>query len=268
VKSAHQTTSSRLDNVVTPIAFLDDGTPASAALRVKLQRRYGSSSTKRARTAVVLGGNSAVLRALHSDWARMVPVFGMSLGSASFLTNEFCECDIVRRLQHARSVRVEPLLMRSWSKSGAHETIAFNDVALLRQAQRSASIDIEVAGQRRLSDLKGDGVLVSTPLGSTAYNLSVGGPILPLGSGVIAISPIAPFRPRRWTGAILPKSAQIRLIARDIDTRPVSAVADFTQIRNIREVVVEIAADWGVTILFDSGSPVQERQMVEQFSRT
>jgi NAD+ kinase len=189
----------------------------------------------------------------------------MSLGRASYLTNAFGEDGLPQRLRNAHALRAAPLRMQCWNGSGAHEATAFNEVTLFRQIPRAVSITIIVDGEVRLGRLEGDGVLVATPLGSTAYNLSAWGPILPLDSRTLALTPLAPSLPRHWTGAILPETSEIRLIVQDAQQRPASATADFDQVDRVEEVHIASAPEFAASLLFDGDDPLQERQLYEQF---
>jgi len=197
---------------------------------------------------------------------RRLPVFGMNFGSVGFLMNEFAGDDLPARLAAAKPTRIAPLAMHVTDTAGAtHDAIAFNEVSLLRQTAQAAKLTINIDGIERLPELICDGVIMATPAGSTAYNLSAHGPILPLGSGVLALTPISAFRPRRWRGAILPHRAEVRFIIRERDKRPVSATADFREIRDVREVAVTEDKDISLTLMFDPEHHLEERILREQF---
>lgn len=210
-----------------------------------------------------------MLQTLHAmlDAGPILPVYGMNLGTVGFLMNRYRERgDLLRRLGRARSVTVSPLRMNAVTQDGkAVSFCAINEVSLLRETRQTAKIEVSVDDRVRIDELVCDGVLLATPAGSTAYNLSANGPILPLDSSLLALTPISPFRPRRWRGAILPDRSRVRLRVLEPDKRPVSAVADQKEIRDIAEVSLEIACDKELTLLFDPGHALDERIVSEQF---
>jgi NAD+ kinase len=215
---------------------------------------------------VVLGGDGVMLRTLHATIGRPVKVFGMNCGTVGFLMNRFDPDGLEQRLRDAHKVALHPLRMRAVSRSGAcHEALAINDVSLLRETAQAAKIRICVDDKERMAELVCDGVLVATSAGSTAYNLSAHGPILPLGSEVLALTPISPFRPRRWRGAILPHSARVTLEILEADKRPVSATADFSEIRDVLEVNIVEDPSLHFELLFDPEHHLEERILQEQF---
>jgi NAD+ kinase len=220
-------------------------------------------------TVVVLGGDGFMLQTLHHmlDTGRVIPAYGINLGTVGFLMNRYKSSrSITERVAKARAIAVAPLLMEATTQTGErHSSWAINEVSLLRETRQTAKLEVSVNGKVRMPELSCDGVLVATPAGSTAYNLSANGPILPLGSAMLALTPISPFRPRRWRGAILPDRMKIILRVLDPAKRPVAAVADQKELRDIAEVRLDIAEDTTLTLLFDPGQSLEERIVAEQF---
>ena len=218
---------------------------------------------------VVLGGDGFLLHVLHQmlDSGRIVPCYGINLGTVGFLMNRNSQSrSIAERLARARAVKVAPLMMRAITQGGEeHVFYAINEVSLLRETRQSAKLEVKVNGKVRMPELAADGVLVATPAGSTAYNLSANGPILPMGSNMLALTPISPFRPRRWRGAILSDTSTVTFRVREPEKRPVAAVADQKEVRGIHEVHIESAPDKALTLLFDPGKSLDERVFAEQF---
>jgi NAD+ kinase len=215
---------------------------------------------------VALGGDGSMLRALHEGIRHGKPVFGMNRGSVGFLLNTYYPENLPKRLEQAQVVKLNPLRMKTRSTKGeAREELAINEVSLLREARQAAKLRISVDGVVRLDEVICDGLIVSTPAGSTAYNLSAHGPIIPLGAGILALTPISAFRPRRWRGALLPQTSRILIEVQDPEHRAVSATADFTEIRDIQSV--EVWQDNGIEIslLFDPEMNLDERMIKEQF---
>lgn len=239
---------------------------AQAALR-RLQSAYRTGNPDEAEIVVALGGDGFMLETLHRFMSRGVPIFGMNCGTVGFLMNRYDEQGLRERLARAHDEHLHPLLMIARTVDGktlrAH---AINEVSLLRETRQAAKIGIRVDSVVRLPELICDGAMVATPAGSTAYNLSAHGPILPLGSGVLALTPISAFRPRHWRGAILPSSARVTFDIHESDKRPVSAVADFTEVRDVVEV--QIRSDRRITLhlLFDPEHNLEERILAEQFA--
>jgi NAD+ kinase len=241
--------------------------PEARAARTALARRYGSVAAARADIIVALGGDGLMLETLHAHLDRRKPIFGMNRGSVGFLMNEYRDDDLIERLSAAVTVKVRPLVMRAKTRRGRVKTaLAINEVSLLRQTRQTAHIRIRVDGIERLNDLACDGVLVATPAGSTAYNLSAHGPIVPLGAGVLALTPICAFRPRRWRGALVPHEARIELAILDPDKRPVSATADFTEVRDVVSVSIAEDRSRACLMLFDPEHNLEARILKEQFT--
>src|SRR5690606_36239347 len=201
------------------------------------------------------------------DAGRVLPAYGLNLGTVGFLMNNFGEgVDLLNRIDHAKAFAVDPLMMEAVTQGGeTHRACAINEVSLLRETRQTAKIEVAVNDKVRIPELMCDGVLVATPAGSTAYNLSASGPILPLDSKMLALTPISPFRPRRWPGAILPDRSRVTFRVLESVKRPVAVVADQKEIRNVAEVRLEIARDRELTLLFDPGHALDERIVAEQF---
>ena len=241
-----------------------DAPDAQAALKV-VRERYADTDEKACDVIVALGGDGFMLQTLHRFLGHGKPIYGMNLGSVGFLMNEFREDDLEERLAKAESAQVHPLIMRAHSPQGTREARAFNEVSLLRQTRQAAKIRILVDGKPRIEELICDGVLVATPAGSTAYNLSAHGPILPIDADLLALTPISAFRPRRWHGALLSHRARVRFEVLEADKRPVSAVADDLEVRNVTSVDVAEERSIAMTMLFDAGHSLDERILAEQF---
>ena len=232
----------------------------------KLQKQYGQHELEDANVIVALGGDGFMLRTLHRFLPADLPVYGMKLGNVGFLMNRFHEDSLQNRLQMASIVELNPLCMLAVTEAGNEATaLAINEVSLLRQLNQAAHIRILVNGSVKVEDLVCDGVLVSTAAGSSAYNLSAQGPILPLGSEALALTPISPFRPRRWRGAVLPSSARVRFEILDYYKRPVSATADAQEIRNVISVDVFEEKNVTLKLMFDPDHSLEQRILDEQF---
>ena len=242
--------------------------PAQAAER-ELREAYEWVPLPEAEMVVALGGDGYMLQTLHAMLERRgdpIPVFGMNLGTVGFLMNEWRRGDLEARVERARPFRVTPLQMTARTIAG--ETVilpAINEVSLLRETRQTAKLEVTVNDRAVIPELACDGILVATPAGSTAYNLSANGPILPLGSGMVALTPISAFRPRRWRGAILPEKARIGLKVIDPAKRPVSAVADQREVRDVAEVHIAIDRTRELTLLFDPEHALDDRITMEQF---
>jgi NAD+ kinase len=249
------------------VAFVAAETKSAQTARQRLKRRYGSASPGRADVIVALGGDGFMLQTLHAHLDRDVPIFGMNRGSVGFLMNAYREGRLIERLARAEVAVLHPLEMRAVTSAG-HQTraIAINEVSLLRQTRQAAKLSISIDGRARLDELICDGLLLATPAGSSAYNLSAHGPILPLGAGVLALTPISAFRPRRWRGAILPRGVRVRIDVLDHAKRPVSAVADHTEVRSVRRVEIEEDRSRTIRLLFDPEHNLEERIVAEQFA--
>ena len=248
------------------IGFVASEAPEARAAADRLRQRYGDSDPERADVLVALGGDGFMLETLHRFLGRKVPIYGMNCGTVGFLMNEYREHDVIERLAAAEMTVLHPLRMLAERADGRNaEAVAINEVSLLRQTRQAAKIRISVDDIVRTPELICDGVLVATAAGSTAYNLSAHGPILPLGCDLIALTPISAFRPRRWRGVVLPARARVRFEVLDHGTRSVSAVADHTEIRDVVEVRVSEQREVEIELLFDPEHNLEERILNEQF---
>lgn len=253
---------------VTRLALLASPTEAGQSARAALEAHGDWVSPDEADVLVALGGDGWMLQVLHDQLAEGTPkpVFGMNRGTFGFLMNDFREDGLEARIAGAKRFGVTPLRMRVRRADGTEEVHpAINEVSLLRETRQTAKLQILVNGRVAIPELFCDGVLVATPAGSTAYNLSANGPILPLGSALLALTAISPFRPRRWGGAILPDATQVVIRVLDTDKRPVSAVADNQEVRGAAEVEVTLDRDRALTLLFDPEHALDERIAMEQF---
>ncbi|MEK9722925.1 MAG: NAD kinase [Rhodospirillaceae bacterium] len=252
----------RFDKIAIAAADIPEAQEAGA----RLTARYGEVAPEDADVIVALGGDGFVLHILHSVIDRPIPIYGMNRGSVGFLMNAYEEDGLIERLEAAKAAELHPLKMTAWGTDGRkHDALAFNEVSLIRQSRQAAKIKISVDGIERLNELICDGVMVSTPAGSTAYNLSAAGPIIPMGAGVLALTPISAFRPRRWRGALLPHKAGVEFQVLDADFRSVSASADFHEVRDVQRVAVSESLGIGLTLLFDPEHNLEERILKEQF---
>jgi len=248
------------------IAFVTASTPEAELARDALVRRYGGATPAEADVIVALGGDGLMLQTLHKFMDTGKPIYGMHRGTVGFLMNEYREDRLRERVAAATESVIHPLKMRAIDSTGkVHEARAINEVALFRQTYQAARLRVLVDGKERLSELMADGIMVATPAGSTAYNLSVQGPIIPIGSPLLALTPISPFRPRRFRGALLPDTAVVRVEALEADKRPVAAVADHYEVRAVRSVDIRMEHKVAMRMLFDPGHNLDERILREQF---
>ena len=253
------------------IHFVSSGTPNADQATKTMIAKYGNCNVESADIIVVLGGDGQMLQTLHSTMTLgsmdiNIPVYGMNFGSIGFLMNTYSENDLYARIENAQPNHIHPLKMQATDENGqTHTALALNEVSLFRLSSQAAKIEILVDGKSRISELICDGVLLATPAGSTAYNLSAHGPILPIDSPLLALTPISPFRPRRWRGAILPNSATVQFSIIKPERRPVSVVADNRQYSNVTHVSVKEDRTNKVTLLFDPGHSLEERVLNEQF---
>jgi NAD+ kinase len=251
---------------VGTVAFVASDAPAAQDALAELKALYGETPVDTADIVVALGGDGFMLETLHDCLQRGVPIYGMHRGSVGFLMNSYEAKGLRERLARALPVRIHPLEMSARDVRGAaHTGLAFNEVSLLRETRQTAKIRIAVDDVVRVDELAADGILVATPVGSTAYNFSAHGPIIPLGAGVLAMTPISAFRPRRWRGALLPHAARVRFDILEADKRPVSAVADYTEVRDVLSVSVRENREVALTMLFDPEHNLEERVLKEQF---
>lgn len=248
------------------IAFVAAEHPEAIQAHAALVKAYGNAEEDSAEAIVALGGDGLMLQTLHRFMHTDVPIYGMNRGSVGFMMNDYCEKDLPRRLAEAKRNIIRPLRMNVLDQDNVpFEALAINEVSLFRQSHQAAKIRISVDGKVRMQELICDGVLLATPAGSTAYNLSAHGPIVPINAPLLALTPICPFRPRRWRGALLPNSARVHLQVLEGPKRPVSAVADHTEFRSVSEVWIEEATDTQIKMLFDPGHALDERILTEQF---
>jgi NAD+ kinase len=248
------------------IAFVASDTPAAQRARRRLVEHYGDAAPEKADVIVALGGDGLMLATLQRFMNSGKPIYGMHRGTVGFLMNEFAEPALLERLAAARVTVIHPLLMRARDAKGKmHRHHAINEVSLFRQSYQVARLRVLVDGKERLAQLVGDGVLLSTPAGSTAYNLSVQGPIIPIDAPLLALTPISPFRPRRWRGALLPDRAQVKIEVLEAAKRPVAAVADHNEVRSVRSVDISMDHSVSMNMLFDPGHSLEDRILSEQF---
>ncbi len=248
------------------IAFVSSDVPVAEQARRRLIRRYGDVQPEAADVIVALGGDGLMLATLQRFMNSGKPIYGMHRGTVGFLMNEFAEGKLRERLAAAHVSVIHPLLMRARDCAGRmHRHHAINEVSLFRQTYQAARLRVLIDGKERLSQLVADGLLVSTPAGSTAYNLSVQGPIIPIDAPLLALTPISPFRPRRWRGALLPDRAEVTIQVLESEKRPVAAVADHDEVRSVCEVKVCMDHSVSMHMLFDPGHSLEERILGEQF---
>jgi NAD+ kinase len=249
----------RIAFVASPIAEAQDA-------RARLAKRYGDTPPEEADMIVALGGDGLMLQTLHRFMKSGKPIYGMHRGTVGFLMNEFSEERLPERLAAAETTYIHPLLMCALDADGKRqESHAINEVSLFRQTYQAAKLRILIDGKERLAELAADGVMVATPAGSTAYNLSAQGPIIPIKAPLLALTPISPFRPRRWHGALLPDRAQVVIEVLEAEKRPVAAVADHDEVRAVRSVEIGMDHNISIPMLFDPGHSLDERILREQF---
>jgi NAD+ kinase len=248
------------------IAFVASPAPEARKALRQLAKLYGNVSPSKADVVVALGGDGLMLQTLRRAMKADKPIYGMHRGTVGFLMNEFREKGLRERLTAAQTTIIHPLVMRARDIKGKlTEHYAINEVSLFRQTYQVARLAISVDGKERLPELMADGVLVATPAGSTAYNLSAQGPIIPINAPMLAVTPISPFRPRRWRGALLPDSARVTIRVIDPERRPVAAVADHAEVRAVRDVDIRMDHSISMQMLFDPGHSLEERILSEQF---
>ncbi len=248
------------------IAVIAGDTPEVQEAAAEIKKIYANVEPENADIIVALGGDGFMLQTLYNHMERGVPIYGMNKGTVGFLMNGYTVENLLDRIKKAEQIVLHPLRMKATQIDGTvHEALAINDVYLLRETRQTAKIRVDIDGKTRMPELVCDGVLICTPAGSTAYNLSAHGPIIPLGSDVLGLTPISAFRPRRWRGALLPHNAEVRFEVLECEKRPVSAVADMTEVRDIREVIVHEDRSVSLRLLFDSEHSLSERVLQEQF---
>ena len=248
------------------IAFVPGATAECRSAAVELERKYGNAKPEEADVIVALGGDGLMLQTLHKFMKSGKPIYGMHRGTVGFLMNEFKLEGLSERIAGAHMTVIHPLRMRARDAKGAtHEHRAINEISMFRQSAQAAHLRIMVDGRERLPELVADGLLVASPAGSTAYNLSVQGPIIPINAPLLALTPISPFRPRRWHGALLPDKAEVTVEVLEADKRPVAAVADHDEVRSVTSVDIAMDHTIAINLLFDPGHNLDERILGEQF---
>ncbi|MHA7875103.1 NAD kinase [Roseivivax sp.] len=248
------------------IAFAASHAAIAQSAKAALSRRYGDHAEAQADVIVALGGDGFMLQTLHRTQELAAPVYGMNRGTVGFLMNEYSEHNLSERLAAAEEAVITPLAMRAvQTDGGTYEALAINEVSLLRAGPQAARLKISVDGKLRMAELVCDGALVATPAGSTAYNYSAHGPILPIGADVLALTAMAAFRPRRWRGALLPKTADVSIEVLEPEKRPVMAEADSRSVRDVLRVDIRSAPEIAHRVLFDPGHGLEERLIREQF---
>ena len=253
-------------NQFKTIAFVAGQTPEAREACARLEKRYGNADPAKADVIVALGGDGLMLQTLHKFMKSGKPIYGMHRGTVGFLMNEFAEEKLAERLTSAHITIIHPLLMQARDVQGrTHEHRAINEVSLFRQSAQASHLRILIDGQERLAELISDGVLVATPAGSTAYNLSAQGAIIPINAPLMALTPISPFRPRRWRGALLPDKAKVTIEVLEAQKRPVAALADHDEARDVARVEVLSDKTISMRMLFDPGHSLEERILREQF---
>jgi NAD+ kinase len=252
---------------VGQIAFEAAASTIAQEAKENLTARYGDCSLEDAAVVVALGGDGSMLETIHKVLPFHIPVYGMNRGSVGFLMNNYSDEQLLERLAFAQAADLHPLRMHAVTATGrVEEALAFNEVSLLRQLRQASKVRILIDGRVRLEELSCDGVLISTPAGSTAYNLSAHGPIVPLSANLLPLTPISAFRPRRWRGALLPSDADVLFEVLEHDKRPTAAVADFTEVRDVVSVAVSEDRSVCVRVLFDPDRGLSERIIAEQFT--
>jgi NAD+ kinase len=248
------------------LAFVASPSTEAQAARAALTAAYGDHQPDNADVIVALGGDGLMLQTMHQHMRSGKPIYGMHRGTVGFLMNEYNPGDLKQRLEAARVTVIHPLLMRTTGVQGGHHLHhAINEVSVFRQTHQAARLRIIVDDLERMAELVADGVMVATPAGSTAYNLSVSGPILPINTALMALTPISPFRPRRWRGALLPDGARVVIEVLECEKRPVAAVADHYEARDVKRVEVVSDKSIAIKMLFDPGHSLEERILREQF---
>lgn len=251
---------------VERLAFVASDRPDAQAARERLAGRYGEVPEAKAQVIVALGGDGFMLETLHRNLGRSTPIYGMNQGSVGFLMNDYSEERLLERINAGEHAVIHPLVMTTVDAAGRTDrALAINEVSLLRQTRQTAKLRISVDGKERLPELLCDGAMVATPAGSTAYNLSVHGPIIPLDGRVLALTPISPFRPRGMRSVLLPHTSTVRFEVLEADKRPVSAVADNYEVRDVLIVDVVEDRETRLHMLFDAGRSLEERVLAEQF---
>ena len=251
---------------ISRIHFVASEAPEAQTALERLTVSYGQVAPEDAEVIVALGGDGLMLQTLHEHMCHSIPIYGMNRGSIGFLMNEYHEADLVERLEQAEMSVIHPLRMTVRDRDEVnYEALAINEVSIFRLTHQAAKLSIRVDDKLRMADMVCDGVLLATPAGSTAYNLSVYGPILPINAPLLALTPISPFRPRRWRGALLSNEAHVRIEVIEPEKRPVAAVADHFEFRHVLRVDVREARSIDLKLMFDPGHALDERILAEQF---
>ncbi|WP_154222195.1 NAD kinase [Marinicella rhabdoformis] len=248
------------------LAFLASKSVKAQRALKSLVKRYGNHELNQADVVVPLGGDGFMLHSLHQLMEKSTPVFGLSRGTVGFLMNAYREDDLIERISKAKDTVLHPLEMKAFQVNGQiKESLAINEVSLLRQTKQSAHIKVKINEDTKIERLVGDGIMVATPAGSTAYNLSAHGPVIPMGSEILAVTPISPFRPRRWRGAIIPSHAVVSFEILSHRKRPVSATSDNFEVRHVCRVDIRARKDIGIHVLYDPQHNLEDRILNEQF---
>ncbi len=248
------------------IGFVSSNKPEAIKALESLKRLYENVPPNEADIVVALGGDGTVLKSLHDFLKNKTPIYGMNRGFVGFLMNQFAEKDLLKRLSEAIPYKLYPLIIKSYDKKGNIQNgLAFNDVSMIRNSPRIAKIKVQVNNKTRINEFLGDGCLISTPAGSSAYNLSLRGPVIPVGAQVLALTPISPYRPRRWRGALLNNDVKITLHSLDHESRPVRAEADFMEFDDLVKLEIKLDKTKFMNLLFDPGHDMEERIITEQF---
>ncbi len=248
------------------IGFVSSNKPEAIKALKSLKRLYENVPPNEADVIVALGGDGTVLKSLHDFLKNKIPIYGMNRGFVGFLMNQFAEKNLLKRLSEAIPYKLYPLIIKSYDKKGNIQNgLAFNDVSMIRNSPRIAKIKVQVNNKIRINEFLGDGCLISTPAGSSAYNLSLRGPVIPVGAQVLALTPISPYRPRRWRGALLNNDVKITLHSLDHESRPVRAEADFMEFDDLVKLEIKLDKTKFMNLLFDPGHDMEERIITEQF---
>ena len=252
---------------MTKISFLGSRSPVAQNSLAELREKFGHVAPEDSDVIVALGGDGFMLQTLHAFMDLGKPVYGMNRGSVGFLMNDFEDQDLLDRLEKAKVATINPLRMIAYdAMERRHTGLAINEVAIFRQTHQAAKICISIDGEVLMEELICDGIMAATPAGSTAYNLSANGPILPIRSKLMALTPISAFRPRRWRGALLPWDTKLEFIVREQQKRPISATADHMEVRDVQRVLIESASDIELQLLYNPGHGLEERLLREQFT--
>ena len=248
------------------IGFVSSNKPEAIKALKSLKKLYENVPPNEADVIVALGGDGTVLKSLHDFLKNKTPIYGMNRGFVGFLMNQFAEKELLKRLSEAIPYKLYPLIIKSYDKKGNIQNgLAFNDVSMIRNSPRIAKIKVQVNNKTRIKEFLGDGCLISTPAGSSAYNLSLRGPVIPVGAQVLALTPISPYRPRRWRGALLNNDVKITLHSLDHESRPVRAEADFMEFDDLVKLEIKLDKTKFMNLLFDPGHDMEERIITEQF---